>query len=210
MEQVAPGVWARLADVGDVAPDRWPALFAQMSPARQAKCRCYRRAEDRALCVLADAVTRQALSQRSGVPPEDIVFDRAPGGKPFAPGLGLEFSLSHSGRLVLCAVAPFPVGADIQRRRTVSDALIRRAVRAGYQGATQAEFFRWWARQEAAGKLTGTGLTFSPLPEGLWFAGAETQAAGETYDYSICAPAAHIPAGGRTERENKRDRRRSP
>ncbi len=196
MEQMAPGVWVRLADVGDVAPEDWPALFGQMSPARQEKCRRYRRDEDRALCVLADAVVRRVLSQRAGVPPEAITFDRAPGGKPFAPGLGLEFSLSHSGRLVLCAVAPFPVGADIQRRRTVSDALTRRAVQAGCQGTTQAEFFRWWVRQEAAGKLSGTGLTFAPLPEGLWFAGAETQAVGETYDYSICAQAAHIPAGG--------------
>ncbi len=196
MEQAAPGLWVRLADVGDVAPEDWPALFDQMSPPRQAKCRRYRRAEDRALCVLADVVARQALSDHSGVPPEAITFDRAPGGKPFAPGLDLEFSLSHSGRLVLCAVAPFPVGADIQRRRTVSDALIRRAVRAGYQGATQAEFFRWWVRQEAAGKLSGTGLAFSPLPEGLRFVDGETQAAGETYDYSICALAAHIPAGG--------------
>ncbi len=196
MEQTVPGLWVRLADVGDVAPEIWPALFGQMSPSRQAKCRRYRRAEDRALCVLGDAVVRQALSDRSGVPPEDIIFDCAPGGKPFAPGLGLEFSLSHSGRMVLCAVASFPVGADIQRRRTVSDALTRRAVRAGYQGTTQAEFFRWWVRREAAGKLAGTGLTFAPLPSGLWFADGETQAAGEMYDYSICAPAAHIPAGG--------------
>ncbi len=196
MEQVAPGLWVRLADVGDVAPDAWPVLFGQMSPARQAKCRRYRRNEDRALCVLADAVVRQALSQRSGVPPEAIAFDRAPGGKPFAPGLGLEFSLSHSGRLVLCAVASFPVGADIQRRRNVSEALTRRAVRAGYQGSTQAEFFRWWVRQEAAGKLSGTGLAFAPLPSDLWFADGETRAAGETYDYSICAPAAHIPSDG--------------
>ncbi len=196
MEQAAPGLWVRLADVGDVAPEDWPALFAQMSPSRQEKCRRYRREEDRALCVLGDAVVRRALSDRSGIPPEDIIFDRAPGGKPFAPGLGLTFSLSHSGRLVLCAVAPFPVGADIQRRQNVSDALTRRAVRAGYQGTTQAEFFRWWVRQEAAGKLSGTGLAFSPLPEGLWFADGETHAAGETYDYSICAPAAHIPSGG--------------
>ncbi len=193
--EAAPGLWVWPADIGDVAPETWPALFDQMSPSRQAKCRRCRRAEDRALCVLADALVRRALSRRAGVPPEAIVFDRAPGGKPFAPGLELEFSLSHSGRLVLCAVASFPVGVDIQRRRTVSEALTRRAVRAGYQGTTQAEFFRWWVRREAAGKLSGTGFTFAPLPEGLWFADGETRAAGEMYDYSICAPAAYIPSG---------------
>lgn len=195
--EAAPGLWVWLADAGDVAPEAWPALFARMSPARREKCRRYRRAEDRALCVLGDALVRRALSDHSGVPPEDIVFARSGGGKPFAPGLGLEFSLSHSGRLVLCAVAPFPVGADVQRRKNVSAALIRRAGRAGYQGSTQAEFFRWWTRQEAAGKRSGAGLTLAPLPEGLWFADGEARSGGDLYDYSICALAAHIPAVGR-------------
>lgn len=45
-------------------------------------------------------------------------LDRRPGGKPYFPHEeGLEFNLSHSGHLALCALDNAPVGADIQMVR---------------------------------------------------------------------------------------------
>lgn len=162
--EVLPGVTAWLAGLDGVAPEEWEPLYRQMDPARQARCARYARPGDAKRCVLADALARLALSQRSGQPEEIFRFQLRPGGKPFVPGLGVEFSLSHSGSLVLCAAAPFPVGADLQRARPVSSALAQKMARAGYPGGTREDFFSWWVRQEAVGKLSGQGLQLSPLP----------------------------------------------
>lgn len=185
--QAAPGLEAWLACVADVPPGDWEALYGQMDPLRRRRCRRYRRDEDKARCILADALARHTLHALTGAAPDAIRFSRSQRGKPWAPDLGVHFSLSHSGALVLCAAAPFPVGADIQRHRPVSDALLRRALAAGCAEPTPAAFFPWWVRQEAAGKLTGRGLSLSPLPPGLCFWDGETCRDGERYHFSICA-----------------------
>ncbi len=174
-------VW--LASIEDVAEEEWPRLFGQMDPPRQVRCSRYRRPEDRQRCILADALARLALAQVSGADPASLSFSVQPGGKPFVPGLPWAFSLSHSASLVLCAVAPFPVGADIQCVRPVSPALLRRAAQAGYDGPGGDDFFRWWTRQEAAGKLSGQGLRLGPLPEDVDF---WTVAVEGGYFVSIC------------------------
>lgn len=193
--EAGPGLWVWLAGTADVAPGQWDLWYAQMDPARQARCDRYRRREDKARCVLADALARQALGAFSGADPAAITFVQDPGGKPRAAGLDVEFSLSHSGTLVLCAAAPFPVGADIQRLKSVSPALLRRAERAGYRGSSQGDFFRWWVRQEAAGKLSGQGLSLAPLPQGLRFFQGEVRDRGEDYAFSICAGEALLSHG---------------
>lgn len=175
-------VW--LASLENVGPEEWPCLFGQMDAFRQARCQRYRRLADRKRCILADALARLALANASGREPGSFSFAVREGGKPFVPGLPWEFSLSHSGELILCAVAPFPVGADIQRVRPVSPALLRRAARAGYEGSGGEDFFRWWTCQEAAGKFTGRGLRLGPLPEDVDFWNAAVEGG---YFVSICA-----------------------
>lgn len=117
-----------------------------------------------------------------------MTLAREPGGRPYAVGLDKHFSLSHSGSLVLCAVAPFPVGADIQRARSVLDSLPRRMERAGYRGSSEEEFFTWWVCQEAAGKLAGRGLSLRPLTGGEAFRSGVLEEADGRYFYAVCAP----------------------
>lgn len=181
------GVELWLARIGEVDRSEWPVLYSQMDPSRQERCRRYRREEDRWRCVLADALARQALCRGTGLAPEAIAFGRTEGGKPYALGLGRQFSLSHSGSLVLCAVADFPVGVDIQRRRRVSAALKLRMARAGYRGTSEEDFFAWWVRQEAAGKLAGTGLSLGPLGPGLEFRSGVLEEADGQYFTCVCA-----------------------
>lgn len=181
-----------LAALEGVAGGEWPGLYAQMDQDRQRRCDRYRRPTDRQLCVLADALARYALGRIAGQNPSSIVLQRQEGGKPYAPGLGVEFSLSHSGSLALCATAPFPVGADVQLHRPLRPALPRRMARAGYQGSSEADFFSWWVRQESAGKLTGRGLFLSPLPEGLAFFEGTLERTEGSYSYCLCAQRASL------------------
>lgn len=191
--QEGPGgsaLW--LAALEDVSDREWSGLYTQMDPARQRRCDRYRRPVDRKLCVLADALARHALGQVTGQDPASIVFQCQEGGKPFAPGVGIEFSLSHSGSLALCATAPFPVGADLQLHRPLRPALPRRMARAGYQGSGEADFFAWWVHQEAAGKLTGRGLSLAPLPESLAFWDGTLDRTDGRYSYCICGEKASL------------------
>lgn len=191
--QEGPGgsaLW--LAALDGVAEGEWPGLYAQMNPVRQSRSDRYRRPVNRQLCVLADALARHALGQVTGRDPASIVFQCQGGGKPFAPGLGVEFSLSHSGSLVLCATAPFPVGADLQLHRPLHPALPRRMARAGYQGGGEADFFAWWVHQEAAGKLFGRGLSLSPLPPGLFLWDGSLERPEGRYSYCLCAERASL------------------
>lgn len=185
--QAGPGVGAWLACVDDVPGHAWPELYARMDPERQARCRRYRRHEDKARCILADALAREAVHALTGADAAAISFARGGSGKPYAPGLAAQFSLSHSGAMVLCAGAVFPVGADLQRHKSVSDGLVERARRAGYDGQSQADFFRWWTAQEAAGKLSGRGLRLEPPPRGLWWSQGQLDEPDGRYSYSICA-----------------------
>lgn len=88
-------------------------------------------------------------------------------GRPEIEGLPLDFSLSHSGSYVLCAVSEQPVGADIQQLRdTDSRKLAQRffpeseceKLEKCRESGRQQLFFEMWTRKEAYGKLTGEGV----------------------------------------------------
>lgn len=78
------------------------------------------------------------------------------------------FNLSHSGNYVICAIADFEVGADIQSRTRVRESLVRRF----FSGEEKARmemcgedenlrektFAGIWAVKEAQTKLTGQGI----------------------------------------------------
>lgn len=181
------GVRLWLARLEEVESEEWPTLYGRMSRERQARCDRYRREADRKRCVLADALARHALAQAAGTEGGALTFARTETGKPYAVGLDKHFSLSHSGALVACAVADFPVGADIQLRRPVTEVLTRRMARAGYRGEREEDFFAWWTCQEAAGKLAGTGLSLRPPEPGLGFRSGVLEEPDGTYFYCVCA-----------------------
>ncbi|MCR5461377.1 MAG: 4'-phosphopantetheinyl transferase superfamily protein [Acetatifactor sp.] len=98
-------------------------------------------------------------------------------GKPYFEDSQLSFSLSHSGDLVLCAIADHEIGADLQMITEVRwEQLAERYYstqeqdylgifaekRAGCfrpsETNARLEFFSLWCRKEAYGKMTGDGL----------------------------------------------------
>lgn len=130
------------------------------------------------------ALCRAALADYTGVEGEGAVLAVTPGGKPYAVGLDTQFSLSHSGGLALCAVGDAPVGADIERARTVSSRLMGKAQTAGYDGKT--DFLYWWTAREANCKRLGRGFTWASLPLPKRCAQGTLAHEGETYYYSVC------------------------
>lgn len=93
--------------------------------------------------------------QRRGLDPAAPVTI-LPAGRPMLEEPGAYFSLSHSGRYVMCAVSGAPVGADVQQMRTTRLSAVRMchpAERAWLESLPEAEresaFFRLWTRKEA-------------------------------------------------------------
>ena len=106
----------------------------------------------------------------------------SPVGKPFVPD-GPEVSISHSGKLVVCAVGQAALGVDVERERAVSPRLLARAAHAGYAGGP---FLYWWTAREANCKRLGRGFTWSPLPPPAKLYHGTLEHDGETYYYSVC------------------------
>ncbi|MFI6689428.1 4'-phosphopantetheinyl transferase family protein [Streptomyces sp. NPDC050485] len=134
---------------------------------------------DRDRYTAAHLTLRRVLSAYRGVAPAELRFLREPCpccGKPHGrPALtghdAPHFSLSHTGGLVLIAVAGQPVGVDVEglpaphKATTVSEALHpaeRRAIHAAPPSLRPAVFARLWARKEAYLKGLGTGVGRSP------------------------------------------------
>ncbi|MGN0981336.1 MAG: 4'-phosphopantetheinyl transferase family protein [Candidatus Limivicinus sp.] len=132
------------------------------------------------------------------------------GGKPALAG-GPEFSLSHSGERVLCALSDGAVGADIQQLRPYNPALAHRffTTEEGAWLKAQRErelgFTLLWSLKESYVKFRGSGIagvhldsfTVRVAPDGracipgsgvkLWYT------VGEGYTMSVCSAADAAP-----------------
>ena len=117
------------------------------------------------------ALLRLVLAANSpGMRPQDFVFRTEANGKPYlADDTGLHFNVSHSRDMALIAVAPFPIGIDIEFQNETVDYLDvaesvfsaseRAIVRNNGGNARRDAFFSLWARKEAYLKATGIGFS---------------------------------------------------
>lgn len=117
----------------------------------------------------ARVALRLVLATHVGLARARAPFSTSSRGKPALLSPGLEFSLSHSGSLLLFAVSSIgPLGIDIETRTTVDmDARRREAIeRAAQTLAPSAplpmhgvrRFLQAWTRLEAVAKATGAGI----------------------------------------------------
>ncbi|MCI2105370.1 MAG: 4'-phosphopantetheinyl transferase superfamily protein [Intestinimonas sp.] len=141
------------------------------------------------------ALLAAVLNQRYGITPLPKLAHHD-AGKPFFPAHPeIQFSLSDSGGLALCALGTGPVGADLEvprPRRTGLERLARYALtEAEYhaflaQGGNWAAFYPLWTRREAWCKYTGAGL---PASRGLDIPGnvVITGLTGDGWYGAVCA-----------------------
>ncbi|MFE6891147.1 4'-phosphopantetheinyl transferase family protein [Streptomyces sp. NPDC057694] len=136
----------------------------------------FRFARHRVRYVAAHLALRGVLGERLGCAPGEVRFVREPcpecdepHGRPaVADAQGLHFSLSHSGDLALIALAPAPVGADVEELPSAEVAQDLSAVLHPRERAELAALGelpehrvalgRAWVRKEAYLKGIGTGL----------------------------------------------------
>lgn len=147
-------------------------LACQMPPRRARQYHSLLRAEDKARCLAGWLLLRRFLGKGA----RSLRFGRY--GKPFLPG-GPYFSLAHSGRYAVLAVAPVPAGIDIERHNADMDciALASMALHAREKhylaaGGHCHTFFDIWTLKESYLKMRGTGLMDNPAAFALLLEGA--------------------------------------
>ena len=148
-------------------------LLAVLDADERRRARSRRTAQSQRAYAVAHVCLRQVLAAEVGAEPGEIAFARPrdTSGKPALAdrGDGLTFNLSHTGGLILVAVAyGREVGVDVEwtGRRVRAGALSKRyfgeAERSELARATDGErarcFLQLWTCREAHAKMTGEGL----------------------------------------------------
>jgi 4'-phosphopantetheinyl transferase len=120
--------------------------------------------DDRRASAAAYMLLCEALNEEYGIT-DAPVFEYGDYGKPLLQGYdGVHFSMSHCANAVVCAVAGFPLGVDVESMRpynarlaqyTMNDAELSRIESSD---APDVEFIRLWTMKEAVAKLSGRGI----------------------------------------------------
>lgn len=140
--------------------------FQAASPARREKTARLVRPEDQRLSLGAEMLLNKALSDAGAALP--VQTETGPFGKPYVPGLGFGFNLSHSGIYVLCAVCAGETGCDVEKIESAPLDVARRFFsREEYldiegqptPDARNELFFRYWTIRESYMKAIGCGLS---------------------------------------------------
>ena len=78
------------------------------------------------LKIAADHLCRKAVAEFCGISPDKINFTLNEHGKPYAAGLDVHFSISHSGNYAVCAVSDKEIGVDVEKIREINPKIFER------------------------------------------------------------------------------------
>ena len=187
--------------------ESWREMFDTLPETDRERIGGYRFDADRIRGTLGAAMIRHFAGE--AFPEEEIVIERDEYGKPYLSGHeGFEFSLSHSGDMVVLAISDKPVGADVETVKGKDWRMFHRFLSEEemkmIETAKEPEgrFFEVWTVREAFSKEEGKGLRI--LDEAftvdydrkeigykgkiLYFKTISHTARGTGYKISVCSP----------------------
>ena len=141
------------------------AAMPLLSEQRREKIAHLANADDRRASAAAYMLLCKALNEKYGIT-DAPVFKYGNHGKPFLQGYdGVHFSMSHCSNAVVCAVADFPLGVDVESLRPYNARLARYTMNDEELSFIESspfsdvEFIRLWTMKEAVAKLSGRGIS---------------------------------------------------
>ena len=156
-----------------LSPNDCHHLAQTLSADERARAERFRFPRDRDRFIVSRGTLRTLLGRYLDTSPDRVQFRYGDKGKPALAeplaGVGLEFNLSHSEDLMVCAIAyQQAIGIDLEYLRPVADLenLTQRFFTPQEHAAIHAlegdrclrSFFQHWTCKEAVLKATGTGL----------------------------------------------------
>ncbi len=148
------------------------AAAAIVSAERLDRSRKFRNQSDFLLSMGGEILARAMIRKKLGIKNCDIKFSKMPYGKPFLAGRdNFHFNVSHSGDIVLCAIADAEVGCDcefISADNKIEDIEIvytdkeYKAIQSLHGGGKIIFCHQIWALKESFLKCAGIGLGEEP------------------------------------------------
>lgn len=137
--------------------------YSLVSENRQEKIDFYRFKKDKKLSCGAYLLLKKLLSEKNITDP---IFKTEKYGKAYISNYeNIYFNLSHSGKMVLCAISDMEVGADIEYIDSEIDLDIAKHYfyNSEYESIMKSEnsadeFFKYWVLKESYMKYTGLGM----------------------------------------------------
>jgi len=163
-------------DIRDLTDTEYKKWYSLMSIDKQHRVDRFRFADDKKRTIIGEMLARKAIAEWCGVAPESVTFGTKEHGKPYAKDLAVEFNISHSGDMVVCAVDDKPIGIDIEQIRPIDLTVAKRFCtdeellylfgdtpkeqEFTYTTDTKmlTRFFELWTMKEAYGKCSGIGF----------------------------------------------------
>lgn len=164
-------------DIRDLSEKEYNKWFSLMNEDKRQKVIRFRFEDDKKRSVAGEMLAKKAIAEWCDVPVEEIMFSLAENGKPFAENADVQFNISHSGNIVVCAVDERPVGIDVEQIRHIDLKISKRIYtdeelcylfgfcpsdddfKASPDEGMLLRFFELWTAKEANLKYTGTGIT---------------------------------------------------
>ena len=113
-------------DICDLTDEEYAYWYSLMNAEKQRRVDRFRVIDDKKRTVAGEMLARKAIAEWCSVEPESITFAIDEHGKPYAVDLNVEFNISHSGDMVVCAVDDNPLGIDIELIRPIDLSVAKR------------------------------------------------------------------------------------
>lgn len=158
----------KIININDITDTEYNYFYSLMSDEKKARVDKFRFTDDKKRTIAGEMLARRMIADYCNIHVEDINFYTNEYGKPFAKNLDVEFNISHSYNLVICAVSDKPIGVDIEKIREIDELVISRVCtdnetnyvcdRSLSHQESLKRFFEIWTFKEAYFKCIGTGI----------------------------------------------------
>ena len=156
-------------DISKMSEEEFQSLYYKSNIIRKAKADRLRKRPAKRLSIAAGELVRNAISKEFNIDAKDIRFRTEKSGKPYVENVKVEFSISHSGNIAVCAISDKPVGIDIELVKDVNINAAKRLFTTDEQNYVfekwafaKQRFFEVWTRKEAYVKMLGKGIAYFP------------------------------------------------
>lgn len=156
-------------DISGMSDEEFEKMYLASDKNRQAKADKLKKDPAKKLSIASGELARRIIAEKFNIDKEDVRFRVDKSGKPYIEGIDVNFSISHSGTIALCAIADAPVGVDIEKIRDVDLSVAKKHFAPDEQdyvfeklGLSKQRFFEVWTRKEAYVKMIGKGISYFP------------------------------------------------
>lgn len=162
--------------LSDLTQNDYDYYFSLMDVDKQKQVSRYKNEMDKKRTIAGEMLARRMISKYCKVVPEDIYFETGCYGKPNAKHFNVEFNISHSEEMVVCAINDKPVGIDVEMIRPIGTNILRKLcmdidlkyisgsdmasikIPNNFDDQQLHRFYEVWTAKEAYFKCIGTGI----------------------------------------------------